>query len=196
VLRTITRGRQVKNLSDISAIEKGWRLRHIRGWVTVDDDKLMLEAFRAAAGLGIPVICHCEDKRISGKGVVNLGFNSTRLGLRGISNESEYKRVERDIGLASGCGVHVHIAHVSCRQSVEIIAAAKKNGVRLTCETAPHYFALTDEMLLDYDTNMKINPPLRSADDLAAIRQGLKDGTIDAIASDHAPHTGSRRISN
>jgi len=139
------------------------------------------------------VICHCEDKRISGKGVVNLGFNSTRLGLRGISNESEYKRVERDIGLASGCGVHVHIAHVSCRQSVEIIAAAKKNGVRLTCETAPHYFALTDEMLLDYDTNMKINPPLRSADDLAAIRQGLKDGTIDAIASDHAPHTENEK---
>jgi len=193
VCGTITRGRQGRELSDIAELRKAGACAISDDGSSVDDDNLMLDAFKAAAVLGMPVICHCEDKSISGKGVVNLGFNSTRLGLRGVSNESEYKRVERDIGLASGCGAHVHIAHVSCRQSVEIIAAAKKKGVRLTCETAPHYFTLTDEMLLDYDTNMKINPPLRSADDLAAIRQGLKDGTIDAIASDHAPHTENEK---
>lgn len=193
VCGTITRGRQGKELSNIAELKKSGACAISDDGSSVDDDNLMLEAFRNAAGFGIPVICHCEDKGLSGKGVVNLGFNSTRLGLRGISNESEYKRVERDIGLASGCGARVHIAHVSCRQSVEIIAAAKKNGIRLTCETAPHYFTLTDEMLLDYDTNMKINPPLRSADDLAAVRQGLKDGTIDAIASDHAPHTENEK---
>jgi len=153
----------------------------------------MLEAFKGAKQTGLLTICHSEDKKLSQKGVINLGFNSTRLGLRGISNESEYKRVARDIELAEKAQACVHIAHVSCKESVEIIAQAKKKGVKVTCETAPHYFALSEEEIVDYDTNMKIKPPLRAKEDVAAIREGLKNKTIDAIASDHAPHTENEK---
>jgi dihydroorotase len=152
-----------------------------------------LEAFKKAKQAGLLTVCHCEDKKLSGKGVINLGFNSTRLGLRGISNQSEYQRVSRDIELAEKCGASVHIAHVSCRESVDIIAAAKKKGIKVTCETAPHYFALTEEEIVDYDTNMKINPPLRTKKDVAAIKAGLKNMVIDAIVSDHAPHTENEK---
>jgi dihydroorotase len=153
----------------------------------------MLQALKDATHAGVLTICHCEDKKLSGKGVINLGFNSTRLGLRGISNASEYKRVSRDIELASQANAPVHIAHVSCQESVDIIAAAKKKGIKVTCETAPHYFALTEDDIVDYDTNMKINPPLRTKKDLLAIKDGLKNMTIDVIASDHAPHTENEK---
>ncbi len=139
------------------------------------------------------MICHCEDKALSAAGVVNLGFTSTCLGLRGISAESEYKRVERDIRLAEKAGGVLHIAHLSCRESVEIIAQAKKRGVAITCETAPHYFALDEEAVLGYDTNFKMNPPLRAKEDVLAIQQGLASGIIDVIASDHAPHTENEK---
>ncbi|MDD5505133.1 MAG: dihydroorotase [Candidatus Omnitrophica bacterium] len=190
---TITKGRQGKELSPAAILKKNGAYALSDDGFSVDNEELMLEAFHKARQAGILIICHCEDKRISGKGVINLGFNSTRLGLRGIPNESEYKRVARDIELAEKAGAAVHIAHISCRQSVEIIAQAKKKGMKLTCETAPHYFSLTEEALLGYDTNMKMNPPLRSPEDLLAIKQGLRDGTIDAIASDHAPHTDNEK---
>jgi len=190
---TITKGRLGKELSEIAALKKIGAIAISDDGCSVDNDDLMFEAFKKANLAGILTICHSEDKKLSGKGVINLGFNSTRLGLRGISNESEYKRILRDIELAARCGAAVHIAHVSCKESVEIIAQAKKKGIKVTSETAPHYFALTDEALLGYDTNIKMNPPLRSKDDLAAIKQGLKDGTIDAIASDHAPHTENEK---
>lgn len=193
VCGSITKGRLGKELSQAAMLKKNGAYALTDDGCSVDDNELMLEAFKQARQAGILTICHCEDKRISGKGVINLGFNSTRLGLRGISNESEYKRVARDIELAEKAGAAVHIAHVSCRQSVEIIAKAKKRGMKLSCETAPHYFSLTEEALLGYDTNMKMNPPLRSPEDLAAVRQGLRDGTIDAIASDHAPHTENEK---
>jgi len=138
-------------------------------------------------------VCHSEDKSLSGRGMVNRGFIATRLGMRGISNESEYKRVERDIKLAEKSGAAVHIAHVSCKESVEIIRKAKKKGIKVSAETAPHYFSLSEDDLIDYNTNMKINPPLRAKEDVSAIQQGLKDGTIDAIASDHAPHTENEK---
>ncbi len=190
---SITKGRLGKELSQASMLKKNGACALTDDGCSVDDNELMLEAFKKAKQAGILTICHSEDKKISGKGVINLGFNSTRLGLRGISNESEYKRVARDIELAEKAGAAVHIAHVSCHQSVEIIAKAKKKGIRLTCETAPHYFSLTEDALLGYDTNMKINPPLRSLDDLTAIKQGLRDNTIDVIASDHAPHTENEK---
>lgn len=193
VCGSITKGRLGKELSPSAILKKNGACALSDDGCSVDDSELMLEAFKKARQAGILTICHCEDKKISGKGVINLGFNSTRLGLRGISNESEYKRVARDIELAQKAGAAVHIAHVSCRQSVEIIAKAKKKGMRLTCETAPHYFSLTEDALLGYDTSMKMNPPLRSPEDLAAIKQGLRDGTIDAIASDHAPHTDNEK---
>lgn len=190
---TITKERLGKELSDISGLKQCGVYAISDDGCSVDNDALMFEALKKAKQNKILVICHSEDKKISGKGVINLGFNSTRLGLRGISNASEYKRIQRDIELADKSGAAVHIAHVSCCESVEIIANAKKKGIRATCETAPHYFSLTQDALLEYDTNMKMNPPLRSQEDLLAIKQGLRDGVIDAIASDHAPHTENEK---
>jgi dihydroorotase len=190
---TITKQRLGRELSNIVALKKIGAIAISDDGDSVDNDALMFEAFKKAKQADLLTICHCEDKKLSGKGVINLGFNSTRLGLRGISNESEYKRVSRDIGLAEKCGAAVHIAHVSCRESVDIIAAAKKKMIKVTCETAPHYFALTEDDVVDYDTNMKMNPPLRSKEDLAAIKNGLQEGVIDAIASDHAPHTENEK---
>ena len=193
VCGTITRGRLGKELSDIAALKKIGAIAISDDGCSVDSDDLMFEALKKAKQAGLLTICHCEDKKLSGRGVINLGFNSTRLGLRGISNASEYKRVGRDIELAEKCGAVLHIAHVSCRESVDIIAAAKQRGVKVSCETAPHYFALTEEDIVDYDTNMKINPPLRTKKDLAAIKAGLENMVIDAIASDHAPHTENEK---
>ena len=193
VCAAITKGRLGQELSDLAALKKTGIYAISDDGCSVDNDALMLEALKKAKQTGLLTICHCEDKKLSQKGVINLGFNSTRLGLRGISNESEYARVKRDIELAQKADASVHIAHVSCRESVEIIAQAKKQGVKVTCETAPHYFALTEDVLLGYDTNMKMNPPLRSKEDLLAIKQGLKDGVIDVIASDHAPHTENEK---
>jgi dihydroorotase len=193
VSAAITKGRLGKELTDIARLKKQGGVAITDDGFSVDDHKLFLEALKIAGKNKILVICHSEDKSLSAKGVVNLGLTSTRMGLRGISQESEYKRVARDIELAEKVKTAVHIAHVSCQESVEIIAKAKKKGVKATAETCPHYFSLSDEAALGYDTNMKMNPPLRSKDDVSAIRQGLKDGIIDAIASDHAPHTENEK---
>ncbi|PIQ88519.1 MAG: dihydroorotase [Candidatus Omnitrophica bacterium CG11_big_fil_rev_8_21_14_0_20_42_13] len=189
----ITRGRAGKELSDILELKKENVAVISDDGASVESEELMLAAFKKAKKNGVLVICHCEDKALSANGAVNLGFTSTRLGLRGISCESEYKRVKRDIALAKKTQACVHIAHVSCKESVEIIRAAKKDGIKVTSETAPHYFALTEDDVLSYDTNKKMNPPLRGNADLAAIKDGLGDGTIDAIASDHAPHTDNEK---
>ncbi|MFH1678433.1 MAG: dihydroorotase, partial [Candidatus Omnitrophota bacterium] len=189
----ISKHRLGKELADIAKLKTAGAIAISDDGSSVDNDRLFLEALNRAKKQKLLVICHSEDKSLSGNGVVNLGFISTRMGLRGVSNESEYKRVERDIRLAGKAGAPIHIAHVSCRESVELIAKAKKRGVKITAETAPHYFSLSEEAVLGYDTNMKVNPPLRSKEDVAAIKQGLKSGVIDAIASDHAPHTESEK---
>jgi dihydroorotase len=118
---------------------------------------------------------------------------STKMGLRGIPAESEYKKVKSDIELARKTGGRLHIAHVSCKETVDIIRKAKRDGVNITCETAPHHFTLTDECCATYDTNTKMNPPLRTGEDVEALKRGLADGTIDVIATDHAPHTDSEK---
>jgi len=189
----ITKGRQGKELTDIAKLKKAGIVAISDDGASVDDDSIMLDALRHAKKLDIAAICHCEDKSLSNNGVVNAGFTATRLGLRGVSKESEYKRVARDIGLAEKARARVHIAHVSCKESVEIIRNARKKGIKVTSETAPHYFALSEEALLSYDPNMKMNPPLRGEADVKAVKAGLKDGTIDAIASDHAPHTENEK---
>ena len=189
----ITIGRLGEELCDIALLKKQGAIAIADDGSSVDDARVMLKALTKAKKEKIVTICHCEDKLLSGRGVVNLGFISTRLGLRGISNESEYKRVERDIKLAEEVGAHIHIAHVSCKESVEIIRKARKKGIKVTAETAPHYFSLTEEELIDYNTNMRINPPLRSKDDVEEIKQGLRQGIIDVIASDHAPHTENEK---
>jgi len=193
IAAAITRGRLGQELTDIATLKKEGAMAISDDGSSVDDDNLMQEAFRKAKEQGLLVVCHSEDKSLSRQGVVNLGFISTRLGLRGISNESEYKRVSRDIQLAKKTETPVHISHVSCKESVDLITKAKAGGIKVTSETAPHYFSLAEEAVLGFDTNTKVNPPLRSKEDLRAIRQGLKDGTIDAIASDHAPHTESEK---
>ncbi|HAZ10854.1 MAG TPA: dihydroorotase [Candidatus Omnitrophica bacterium] len=189
----ITIGRAGKELADISALKKEGIIAISDDGGSVDSDDLMLKAFKEARKEKVLVICHSEDKSLSGKGLVNRGFTSTRMGLRGISKESEYKRVARDIKLAEEIGASVHIAHVSAGESVEIIRKGKLRGVKVTSETAPHYFTLNEEDLLDYNTSMKVNPPLRTKDDVLAIKEGLRDGTIDVIASDHAPHTENEK---
>ncbi len=148
---------------------------------------LYRRAMEYARGFGLPVISHCEDPALVGNGVMNEGFMSTRLGLRGIPAAAEEVMVLRDIALAELTGAALHIAHVSTAGAVRAIREAKARGVKVTAETAPHYFTLTDEAVATYDTNTKMNPPLRTAKDVAAIIAGLRDGTIDAIGTDHAP---------
>ena len=154
----------------------------------VRDSQLMRRALEYAGDFGLTVIAHSEEPSLS-SGVMNEGAMSTRLGLKGIPTAAESIMVYREIALAEFTGAKVHIAHVSTAMSLELIRAAKARGVRVTAETAPHYFTLTDEAVGSYDTNTKMNPPLRSAADREAIRLALADGTLDAIATDHAPHS-------
>jgi dihydroorotase len=165
------------------------------GCVAVSDDgrpvvnsELMMRSLQYAQGIGIMVITHAEELSLVGQGVMNEGFTSTELGLKGIPRVAEDIATARDIMLAEYTNSPIHIAHVSTKGSVQIIRDAKARGVKVTCETAPHYFTLTDDAVRGYNTNAKMNPPLREADDVAAIKLGLKDGTIDCIATDHAPH--------
>jgi dihydroorotase len=193
ITAAITKARQGKELTDIAALKREGAIAISDDGASIDSAGLMLEALKQAKKECLLITCHCEDRALSREGVVNLGFTSTRLGLRGISKESEYTRVKRDIELAEKANAPIHIAHISCAESVEVIAKAKKRGVQVTCETAPHYFALDEDAVLGYDTNRKMNPPLRSKDDVLAVKEGLRNGTIDAIASDHAPHTENEK---
>ena len=156
---------------------------------SVMNSGLMRRALEYAHTLGMPVISHCEDMDLAAGGAANEGVVATRLGLRGIPNIAEDLMVGRDIAIAEYTGTAVHIAHVSTAGAVELIREAKRRGVKVTAEAAPHHFTLTDEALADYDTNAKVNPPLRTLADVNAVREGLKDGSLDAIASDHAPHS-------
>ncbi len=154
----------------------------------VMDAAMMRHAMEYAGSLDLPVIQHCEDINLSAGGLMNEGYWSTMMGLPGIPSIAEETMVARDILIAEYTQTRIHIAHVSTAGSVRLIRDAKMRGLRVTAETAPHYFTLTDECLQDYDTSYKVNPPLRSATDIAAIKEGLADGTIDALACDHAPH--------
>ena len=165
------------------------------GCVAVSDDgkpvanpELMRRSLQYAHGMGIMVISHAEELSLVGEGVMNEGFTSTEIGLKGIPRVAEDIATSRDVLLAEYTCSPIHIAHVSTKGSVRIIREAKARGVKVTCETAPHYFTLTDDAVRGYNTNAKMNPPLREADDVKAIKEGLRDGTIDCIATDHAPH--------
>ncbi len=165
------------------------------GAVAVSDDgkpvatsHMMRTALEYARTFGIPVADHCEDMSLAQGGAMHEGLVSTRLGLKGIPAAAEEIMVARDIILAELTGGHVHLCHMSTRGSVELIRRGKERGIRVTAEATPHHFSLTHERCEHYDTNAKMNPPLREAADVEAIRRGLKDGTIDVVASDHAPH--------
>lgn len=188
ITSAITKGRRGQELVDIEKLKKIGVVALSDDGSSIQDEALMLKALKEAKANDMLIISHCEDKTLSKSGVINEGLIATKLGLRGIPKKAEYDFVKRDIELAKQTKTRIHIAHVSCRESVDIIRKAKKEGVCVTAETAPHYFSLEDKACETYDTRTKMNPPLRSADDVSAIKQGLADGTIDAIASDHAPH--------
>jgi dihydroorotase len=165
------------------------------GAVAVSDDgkpvissHLMRTALEYARTFGIPVADHCEDPTLAAGGVMHEGLISTRLGLKGVPAAAEEIMVARDILLAELTGGHVHLCHMSTRGSVELIRRAKERGIRVTAEACPHHFTLTHEACEGYNTNAKMNPPLREPEDREAIRQALRDGTIDVICTDHAPH--------
>jgi dihydroorotase len=158
---------------------------------------LMRRALEYAGMLGVPIIDHCEDPSLKGDGVAHEGYVASALGLRGIPGAAESVMVERDVSLAELAGAHVHIAHVSARQSLRAVRAGKDRGVRVTCEVAPHHFTLTDDTLdgpVKYDTNLKMNPPLREVADRDAMLEGIADGTVDVIATDHAPHHADEKM--
>ncbi|MFH1058879.1 MAG: dihydroorotase [Pseudomonadota bacterium] len=185
----ITKGLKGEALSEMAELQEA-------GCVAVSDDgrpvadpRLLRRAMEYAAGLGLTVICHSEDLALAAGGVMHEGPTATRLGLTGIPAQAEVIAVERDLHLAGLSGARVHIAHVSCAGSVEAVRRAKEAGLNVTCETAPHYLTLCDSDVGNYDTHRKMNPPLRSVADRAAVRKGLAEGVIDAIATDHAPHS-------
>jgi len=149
---------------------------------------LLRRALEHSRELNVPISEHAEDPSLSAGGVVNEGVVAEKLGVRGIPNSSEDVCVARDLVVAEATGGHLHIAHLSTAGSLEMVRQAKRRGLRVTCEVTPHHFALSDEAVLEYGTNAKMNPPLRSAADVEAIRAGIADGTVDAIATDHAPH--------
>ena len=154
----------------------------------ISNSDLMRRGMEYAATFDLPVICHCEDMSLVGDGVMNEGFVSTELGFPANPAHAEEIMIFRDVTLARLTGARLHVAHVSTAGGVEIIRRAKERGVVVTAETCPHYFTLTDDAVRTFDTNTKVNPPLRSREDRRGVIEGLKDGTIDVIASDHAPH--------
>ena len=184
----ITKGQQGAELAEIGELKAA-------GAVAVTDDgrpvlssSLMRKALEYAKMFDIPVMSHSEDLDLVDGGSMNEGYMSTALGLRGIPKAAESVAVSRDVLTAEQVGGRLHVCHVSTRNSIEAIRAAKRRGARITAETAPHYFTLTDETCAGFNTNAKMNPPLRDTDDIAAVIEGLQDGTLDAIATDHAPH--------
>lgn len=184
----ITKGLEGNELSEMGSMKEA-------GIVAVSDDgrpvmqaSVMKKALIYANGFGLTVISHCEDLNLAEGGSMNEGETCTRLGLHGIPSAAEDVMVSREIILSEYTGMPVHIAHVSTRGSVEMIRQAKKRGVRVTAETCPHYFTLTEKACEGYNTNAKMNPPLRTQEDVDAVIEGLRDGTIDIIATDHAPH--------
>jgi len=184
----ITKGQKGEELAEIGEMK-------FAGAVAISDDgkpvkssSLMKKALQYASMFDITVISHCEDLDLAEDGVMNEGYMSTIMGLKGIPTAAEEVMVARELILAEYTGVPLHIAHVSTALSVNLIRNAKRRGVNVTCETCPHYFSLTEEACAGYNTNAKVNPPLRSASDVLAIIEGIADDTIDIIATDHAPH--------
>ena len=190
----ITKGSKGEELAAIGSMREA-------GIVAISDDgrpvmnaRVMRRAMELAHSLNIPVIDHCEDLNLSAGGDMHEGPQSVRLGLRGIPSASEDVMVARDLLLAELTGASFHVAHLSTMRSLAMVAFAKTRGVKVTCEVTPHHFAITDEELGAYDSNYKMKPPLRRSEDVTAIIEGIRNGTVDAIATDHAPHPGDEKM--
>lgn len=184
----ITKGEEGEQMADIGEMKKAGAVAISDDGKTVKSSRLMRLAMEYASGFNMRCLCHCEDKELADGGVVNEGYNSTLAGLKGIPRAAEDVVVAREICLSESLGVPVHICHVSTYSGVRMIRDAKRAGVKVTAETCPHYFAATDDVITGFDTSTKVNPPIREEKDRLAIIEGLKDGTIDAIVTDHAPH--------
>ena len=184
----ITKGEKGEQLAQIGDMKKAGAVAISDDGVSVKNSRLMYLAMEYASGFDITCLCHCEDKDLVDGGVVNEGLNSTIAGLKGIPRAAEDICIARDIALAESLNVPVHICHVSTHSGVRLIRDAKRAGVKVTAETCPHYFAATDDIITTFDTFTKVNPPIREEIDKQAVLEGLKDGTLDCIVTDHAPH--------
>jgi len=189
VIGAVTIGRQGKELTPFAELFEAGCIGLSDDGSPVGDSLLMRRALEYARMFDRPIIQHAEDSQLAAGGVMHEGAVSTRLGLRGMPGAAETVMVARDIALAELTGGWLHVAHISCAETVDLIRDAKRRGIRVTCEATPHHLALTDAAVGDFDTLAKVNPPLRADRDRRALAQGLADGTIDAIATDHAPHT-------
>jgi len=185
----LTKGLYGEEMAEIGDMIEGGAVAFSDDAFPIENAGLMRRVMDYCAMFNIPVITHCEDKSLSDDGLMNEGLTASILGLRGIPDEAEEISIARNIMLARLTGCRLHIAHVSTKGSVEIIRIAKASGINITCETCPQYFTLTEEAVNGYNTNAKMNPPLRTADDVAAVISGIADGTVDVIATDHAPHS-------
>lgn len=185
----ITMERKGQDIAEIGQLSRGGVVAFSDDGDSVQNAEVMRIALEYANMFDRPIISHCEDKDLAGDGVMHAGYVSMVLGLPGMPSAAEEIMVSRDITLAEMTRSRLHIAHVTTAGAVDLVRRAKKRGVRVTAEVCPHHLALTDECVRGYDPNFKMNPPLRPAEDVKALLAGLKDGTIDAIASDHAPHT-------
>jgi len=200
----VTKRREGKELAELAELAQAGAIAFSDDGSPVADAALMRRALEYAAMVGAPIIDHCEDPALAGDGVMHEGWVATRLGLRGVPSAAEETMVSRNIALAAETGSHVHLAHISTAGSVELIRQAKSRGLPVTAEVTPHHLALTHEAVLTgpaespttlfYDTNAKVNPPLRTPEDVAACAAGLLDGTIDCIATDHAPHATQDKL--
>ncbi len=184
----ITEGQNGENLSAIGGMKEAGIVALSEDGKSVVNTKLMANAMLYGADFGLKCLCHCEDRELADGGVVHEGYYSTLTGLKGSIRAAEDVIIAREICLAESLSLPVHICHVSTYSGVELVREAKRRGVRVTAETCPHYITLTDEVIKDFDTNTKVNPPIREERDRLALIEGLRDGTIDCIVTDHAPH--------
>lgn len=184
----VTKGLRGEVMTDFDELKAAGAFAFSDDGMPIENDDIMTSAMLKADALNCPLISHCEDMEFARGGKVNTGA-AEKLGVAAMHPAGEYNMVKKHINLAEKCGGAVHIAHISTKESVEAVREAKKRGVRVTCETCPHYFSLTEDLTLSRDADYRMNPPLRTKQDVKAIIEGLRDGTIDAIVTDHAPHT-------
>jgi len=190
----ITKGRKGEALAEMGELAQAGVIGFSDDGSPVMNSLIMRHALDYSRTFGLPVIDHCEDTQLTKGSQMNEGVVSTKLGLRGWPSAAEEFMVARDLALAELTGARLHIAHVSTEGSVGLIREAKERGINVTAEVTPHHLTLTDEMVIGYDTNTKVNPPLRTQKDIEALIQGLKENVIDIIATDHAPHTGVDKL--
>ncbi|HIX49846.1 MAG TPA: dihydroorotase [Candidatus Borkfalkia faecavium] len=191
---SITVGEEGKQLSEMGKMKEAGAVAVSDDGRPVSDARMMRLGIEYASDFGLLCLSHCEDKSLVDGGVVNEGYNSTLAGLKGIPRAAEEIMLAREIILAETLHKRVHICHVSTKGGVQLLREAKARGVAVTAETCPHYFSLTDDAIMSYDADTKVNPPLREAEDVAAIKEGLRDGTLDCIVTDHAPHHRDEKL--